>query len=46
MFIIVDTETGNISIINNRDQHHMHGACNPLKALDGQRIDAVVVAAP
>lgn len=43
MFIVVDTETDNVSIINNKDQHHSHGACNPIKALDGQSVDAVVV---
>lgn len=43
MFIVVDTETDNISIINNNNQHHSHGACNPIRALDGQSVDAVVV---
>ncbi len=43
MFIVVDTETDSVSIINNRDQHHAHGACNPIKALDGQSVDAIVV---
>jgi len=43
LFLVVDTAANNISAINNRDRHHAHGACNPLKALDGQEIDAVVV---
>jgi len=43
MFIVADTETNKISVINNRDQHHIHGACNPTKALSGQQIDAIVV---
>ncbi len=42
-FAIVDTETDGISVIDNGDRHHAHGACNPLKALDGRRIDAVIV---
>ena len=42
-FIVVDSETNEVSTINNRDQHHGHGACNPLKALDGHKVDAVVV---
>lgn len=42
-FVIVDTETNTVAAINNRDQHHAHGACNPLKALDNQQIDAVIV---
>jgi predicted Fe-Mo cluster-binding NifX family protein len=43
VFVVVDTETSNLSAINNRDQHHAHGACNPMKALDNQKVDAIVV---
>ena len=43
LFIVVDTEKNCISAISNGDQHHTHGACNPLKALDNQQIDAVIV---
>jgi predicted Fe-Mo cluster-binding NifX family protein len=43
MFLIVDTETRTLAVINNRDQHHAHGSCNPLKALDQQTVDAVIV---
>jgi predicted Fe-Mo cluster-binding NifX family protein len=43
VFVVLDTETDNVSSINNRDQHHSHGACNPMKALDNQKIDAIVV---
>ena len=42
-FIVVETETKAVSAIQNNDMHHDHGACNPLKALDNQRVDAVVV---
>ena len=42
-FIVVDTETNVVSTIHNGDQHHVHGACNPLKALDSHKVDAVVV---
>ncbi len=42
-FIVVDTSTNSVSTITNRDRHHMHGACNPILALDNQSIDAVVV---
>jgi len=42
-FVVVDTDRGTVSTIRNGDQHHAHGACNPLKALDNQQIDAVVV---
>ncbi len=43
MFVVVDTGTGATSTINNRDQHHIHGACNPIRALDHQKVDAIVV---
>jgi predicted Fe-Mo cluster-binding NifX family protein len=43
VFVVVDTKTNGISSINNRDQHHTHGACNPMKALDNQKVDAIVV---
>ncbi len=43
LFVVVDTDTREVRAINNRDQHHVHGACNPIRALDNQKIDAVVV---
>jgi predicted Fe-Mo cluster-binding NifX family protein len=43
-FVIVDTESTDITTINNNDQHHAHGACSPMKALNNQSVDAVVVA--
>lgn len=43
LFVVVDTETREVSEIANRDLHHAHGACSPLKALGGQRVDAVAV---
>ena len=42
-FVVADTETQAVSTIVNSDQHHEHGACNPIKALDSNRVDAVVV---
>jgi predicted Fe-Mo cluster-binding NifX family protein len=42
-FVIVDTDTDALSTINNRDQHQTHGAYNPMKALDDQKVDAIVV---
>jgi predicted Fe-Mo cluster-binding NifX family protein len=44
VFIVVDTVNNDVTTINNGDQHHAHGACNPLKALDNQHVDAIVVA--
>jgi predicted Fe-Mo cluster-binding NifX family protein len=43
IFMVVDTDTNTVSSIDNRDQHHTHGACNPMKALDNQKVDAIVV---
>jgi predicted Fe-Mo cluster-binding NifX family protein len=42
-FVIVDTATRTICDVINRDQQHAHGACNPLRALGGQKVNAVVV---
>jgi predicted Fe-Mo cluster-binding NifX family protein len=42
-FMIVDTERQNTDTIVNRDMIHVHGACNPMMALDGRDVDAVVV---
>jgi predicted Fe-Mo cluster-binding NifX family protein len=43
MFVVVDTDSNNIEKIHNRDRYHSHGACNPMKALDNQKVDAIVV---
>jgi len=42
-FIIVDTDGKDVVTVNNRDLHHVHGACNPIMALDGKSVDAMVV---
>lgn len=42
-FIVVDTDTGTTLSIDNSDRQHAHGACNPLRALAGNPVDAVVV---
>lgn len=42
-FVIVDSDSGQITPIDNSDQKHQHGACNPLRALGGHAVDAVVV---
>lgn len=43
MFVKVDTDTMAVSVLQNSNQHHAHGMCHPLKALDGHEIDAVVL---
>jgi len=42
-FIIVDTELRQVLGLDNRNMHHEHGACNPIMALNGNRVDAMVV---
>lgn len=42
-FIIYDLETNEIKSINNGDLNHEHGKCQPIKALSGEIVDAVVV---
>lgn len=42
-FLVIETESNRMTTINNGDQHHEHGACNPLKALNNQEVDAIVV---
>lgn len=42
-FIVVDTDQDTTAAIGNRDKNHVHGACNPMAAIGGQQVDAVVV---
>jgi predicted Fe-Mo cluster-binding NifX family protein len=42
-FIIVDTATRDPLTVNNKDLNHVHGACNPIMALDNQSVHAMVV---
>lgn len=43
MFLLVDAITGKVKEQVNRDAGHAHGSCQPLKALAGQPVDAIVV---
>lgn len=43
VFVVVDTGKSTVISIINNDQHHKYGACNPMKALNNQKVDAVVV---
>jgi len=42
-FVVFDTELQEAAAVNNRDLNHAHGACNPIAAIGGQNVDAVVV---
>lgn len=43
VFVVVDTVNDTVSTISNGDLGHVHGACNPIMALNGSEVDAVVV---
>ena len=42
-FVIVDTDTQAFHTIDNQNLDHTHGNCQPLVALGGTQVDAVVV---
>jgi len=42
-FVVFDTQAKSIHTINNQDLGHVHGMCNPLKALNGKMVDTIVV---
>ncbi len=43
LFIMIDRATGEVSEVANGDLNHAHGACQPIKAISGQPVNAVVV---
>lgn len=43
MFIVVDTSTSEVRELNNNDLGHQHGHCHPLRALNGQEVNAIVL---
>lgn len=42
-FMIYDTDNKETKLIDNSDQNHEHGMCQPLKALNGEEVDAILV---
>lgn len=42
-FVMVDTDTGSVMTVGNKDLGHVHGACNPIQAIGSHAVDAVVV---
>ena len=42
-FVIVETSGNGVETIENSDLHHIHGQCQPMNALGGSPVDAVVV---
>jgi predicted Fe-Mo cluster-binding NifX family protein len=43
-FVFVDLDSDAVVVVENPDVDHQHGACNPMAALGGRRVDGVVVA--
>ena len=43
MFVVYDLEKNEITELSNNDLHHEHGKCQPLKALQGNIVDSVIV---
>lgn len=41
-FTFVDTEDAGVEVVRNQGDHHVHGACHPLKYLGGRPVDAVL----
>lgn len=42
-FVICDAATKEVRLIENGDLGHEHGKCQPIKALSGETVDAVIV---
>jgi predicted Fe-Mo cluster-binding NifX family protein len=42
-FLIVDTETNQCRALSNAHDHREHGRCVPIRLLQGEQIDALVV---
>jgi len=43
VFVMVDMDKESVTTVGNKDLNHVHGACNPIQAIGGQAVDAVVV---
>ncbi|HOO41755.1 MAG TPA: NifB/NifX family molybdenum-iron cluster-binding protein [Syntrophales bacterium] len=41
--IVVDLGEHEVSTVGNQNLNHVHGTCNPVMALDGRGLDAMVV---
>ena len=41
-FALYDTESQQVEIVENKSQHHAHGACQPLQSLADHKIDVLL----
>jgi len=42
-FAICEVQSGEVEFLNNGNIHHEHGQCNPLGALAGKKVAAILV---
>ncbi len=42
-FAICDVKTGQVEFLDNGNQHHEHGQCNPMGSISGKGVSAIVV---
>jgi ArsR family transcriptional regulator len=42
-FALYDTDSKKLEIIDNSQKEHEHGSCNPVKAFEEKKIDAIFV---
>ena len=42
-FVVHDTESGDTDVLDNSNEHHANGACQPVAALGGHRVEALIV---
>ena len=42
IFTIFETDTERLEVVNNPNNEHLHGTCQPLNALGGTHVDVVV----
>ncbi len=43
IFVIADTETNTLREIGNQNLNHEHSKCNPVQALNGEKVDAIIL---
>jgi predicted Fe-Mo cluster-binding NifX family protein len=44
-FTIVDTESRNVEVLDNANQHHARGTCHPLGSIEGKGVNIIIAAA-
>ncbi|WP_300464336.1 NifB/NifX family molybdenum-iron cluster-binding protein [Desulfobacula sp.] len=42
-FVVFNTQEKALATIDNQDLGHIHGQCNPMKALNNKMVDAIIV---